>query len=72
MLKVDGFDDAIIGTVGMDDERVVVYDKQKMIEIRMAEGEDQTDAIEDLQFNTWGAYVGPRTPFFVDTEDWEE
>ena len=70
MLKADGFDDAILGIYGDEEDYVFVYDKQKMIAIRMADGMEEIDAIEDLQFNTWGAYVGPRTPVYIDTV-WE-
>lgn len=64
-LFAEGFDDAIIG-VDIDSERVV-YDKDKMIELLVAEGMKPTDAIEYLEFNVWGAYVGVHTPIYVDT-----
>lgn len=64
-LFAEGFDAAIIG-VDIDAERVV-YDKDKMVDILVEEGMDPTDAIEHLEFNVWGAYVGVHTPIYVDT-----
>lgn len=64
-LFAEGFDDAIIG-VDIDAERVV-YDKDKMIELLVDEGMEPTDAIEYLEYNVWGAYVGVHTPIYVDT-----
>jgi hypothetical protein len=66
LLFADGFDDAIIG---LDTNNLrVVYSKQKMIEILEPEmGLD--DAIEYLEFNTWCAYVGDKTPIYIDEID---
>jgi hypothetical protein len=66
LLFADGFDDAIIG---LDTNNLrVVYSKQKMIEILEPEmGLD--DAIEYLEFNTWCAYVGDKTPIYMDEID---
>jgi len=63
-LKADGFDNAIIG-VDANVERIV-YDKQKMLDILIAEGMDDDDAIEHLEYNVWCAYVGENTPIYVD------
>lgn len=63
-LFADGFDDAIVG-VHLDWERVI-YDKAKMIEILVNEGMTDLDAIEYLEFNVWGAYVGTHTPIYID------
>ena len=64
-LFVDGFDKAVIG-VELETERVV-YDKQIMIEVLVEDGMDPTDAIEYLEYNVWGAYVGVHTPIYVET-----
>jgi hypothetical protein len=64
-LFADGFDDAIIG-VELDMEKII-YDKDKMIDILVEEGMDPTDAIEHLEYNVWGAYVGVHTPLYIDT-----
>jgi len=66
LLFADGFDDAIIG---LDTNSLrVVYSKQKMIECLMKDME-LDDAIEYLEFNTWGAYVGEQTPIYIDEID---
>jgi hypothetical protein len=62
LLFADGFDDAIIG-LEFNNYRVV-YSKQKMIEI--LDGEmDFEDIIEHLEFNVWGAYMGCKTPMYI-------
>lgn len=62
---VDGYDDAM---VGITDEGCIVYSKERMIELCMEQGEmDELDAIEWLEFNTFSAYVGEFTPFFIST-----
>ncbi len=63
-LKVDGFDDAIIGIdmVGMR----IVYDKFIMCEVLTKQGWLEEDAIKFLAYNVWGTYVGEYTPIYVD------
>lgn len=70
-LFADGFDDAIIGLNTEGKVPRVVYSKERMIDI-MAEQlkEDSDDAVMDaleyLEFNTWGAYVGEGTPLYLE------
>jgi hypothetical protein len=67
-LKADGFDAAIIG-IEVASERLV-YDKRAMVQILMEEESmNELEAIEFLEFNTWGAYVGEHTPIYVDHLD---
>ena len=65
--KADGFDEAVIGIAERcgDLEQVIAYDAEKCIDILMAQGMDEGDAIEFFNFNVAGAYVGPRTPVFI-------
>jgi len=43
-----------------------VYDRQKMIEIAVRDMEmTEEDAIEYLEYNVWGAYVGEHTPIYI-------
>jgi len=67
-LFADGYDGAIIGVcVGHDSGRVV-YSVEKMIEACMKEaGMTHEDSIEWLEFNTFGAYVGSKTPIYMDS-----
>ena len=60
------FDEAILGIAerfGM--EPVVCYDRTRCIDI-LARDMDREDAEEYFEFNTIGAWMGDRTPVFVD------
>lgn len=61
-LKADGFDDAIIGVDEMTMR--LIYSVTKCIDILMAEGLTEDDAIEFFDFNVGGAYVGEKTPIW--------
>lgn len=66
ILKADGFDDAIIGI----EERSgrLVYDIDLMIHILIKDEEmSEEDAIEYLDYNVIGAYVGEQTPIYITT-----
>lgn len=61
------FDEAIIGIaerIGM--EPVVAYDIDKIIEI-LSRDMTEDEAIEYFEYNILGAYVGDRTPIYVNT-----
>ena len=63
--NVDGYDEAI---VGITTEGQLVYSREKMIELCAKQGEmDEMDAIEWLEFNTFCAYVGEKTPLYIYT-----
>tara|TARA_Y100000289_G_scaffold20737_1_gene19999 strand:- start:33 stop:305 length:273 start_codon:yes stop_codon:yes gene_type:complete len=64
-LFADGFDDAIIG-LSSEWENVprVVYSKHKMVLIIMKEGLSYEEAVEHLEYNVWGRYVGEGTPIY--------
>jgi hypothetical protein len=67
LLFADGFDASIIG---LDTNSMrVVYSKQKMIDGLVDGGMDLDEAMEFLEFNTWCAYVGEKTPIYVDQID---
>ena len=61
----NGYDEAI---VGITSEGQLVYSREKMIELCAKQGEmDEIDAIEWLEYNTFCAYVGEKTPLFIYT-----
>jgi hypothetical protein len=63
------FDEAIIGIAHrMGQADVIAYDTNKVYEIlaKMLDTEDWTVVFEYFEFNILGAYVGERTPVFVD------
>ena len=68
MLKVEGFDDCIIGIAQIWDKEhpVVVYDSGEMIEVLIAEHNmSREEAVEYFEFNIQGAYLGEYTPLYV-------
>jgi hypothetical protein len=67
VLKMDGFDEAIIGlTDGASGTGLLVYDRDKIIKILMdRDGMDEDGAIEYYDFNIAGSYVGEGTPIIV-------
>jgi len=69
VLFADGFDDAIIGFE--PNQWKVVYSRNECIKVMVKEGMDDEEAIEYLEFNTFGAYVGEKTPIWAETFDWE-
>lgn len=63
-LTADGFNDALVGcTYGAN--VVAIYDIDKMIEILICEGMEYEDAVEYLDYNVVGAYMGEKTPQYV-------
>ena len=64
MMRPEGFDDAIIGIE--PNTQQIIYDRDKMISIAVEDMEmDHQEAIEYLEYNVWGAYVGEFTPIYI-------
>jgi hypothetical protein len=64
LLKADGFDEAVIG-IEINTGRLV-YDIFKMRELLIKnDGMSSDDAMEYLDFNVLGAYMGEKTPIYV-------
>ena len=65
-LFVDGFDDAIIGLDTTGEVFRVIYDRDKMIDmLRYRDSMELDEAIDYLEYNVWGAYVGEGTPIYA-------
>ena len=66
-MMADGFDDAVLGMcIQFGGEPVVAYDYNKCIEIlKERDGMDRTEAIDYLEFNVLGSYVGLHTRVFI-------
>tara|TARA_R100000458_G_C8197379_1_gene189024 strand:+ start:254 stop:568 length:315 start_codon:yes stop_codon:yes gene_type:complete len=67
MLVANGFDDAIIGyaePIGMS-EPVVIYDRQKVIDILISQEMTEEEAIEYFDYNIAGSYMGEGTPIYM-------
>ena len=46
----------------------LVYDKSKMVQILIESEEmEYSDAIDHLEYNVYCAYVGEKTPIFIET-----
>ncbi len=66
--------DAVVGIDGMDDafmgctpNGVAVYNLDRIVEIVMEDDElSEEEAIEYVQFNIVDAYIGEKTPIFVE------
>ena len=64
LLKIDGFDEAIIG-VQESIEPKLVYDIDKIAEILMTrEQMSEEDSYDYISYNITSAYVGKKTPIF--------
>ena len=66
-MLADGFDEAILGMcVQFGSEPVAAYDFNKCVEILMErDGMEREEAIDFINFNVVGAYVGLNTPVFI-------
>lgn len=67
IMFADGFDECIIGVMDYDGNYRVVYDKWAMVLCMRNSEPDLTfdDCVEFLEYNVWGAYVGPSTPIYL-------
>lgn len=65
-LLADGLERAYIGvTWNQHHAQVACYDFWKCVEIMEEDGMTEEEAIEFLEFNTLGAYVGESGPLFI-------
>ena len=68
MLTADGFDEAFIGVTEFRPVHLprAVYSYEKCVDILMQrDGMERGEALEYMEFNVTGAYVGEQTPIFV-------
>lgn len=67
----DGFDNCLIGVAHMKDGRKLsIYCREKCIEYLMAKNTwSREDAEEFFEYNIENAYIGPKTPIFLDRQD---
>tara|TARA_R110002020_G_scaffold93524_2_gene225577 strand:- start:2 stop:262 length:261 start_codon:yes stop_codon:yes gene_type:complete len=66
-MMADGFDEAILGMcIQFGSEPIVAYDYEKCIQILMERDDmDKSDALDFMEFNVIGAYIGLNTPVFI-------
>lgn len=66
VLLMDDLDDALIGFSKRINEPILaVYSWTKILNSLMKSGMDEEEAIEYIDFNILGAYVGEKTPIVV-------
>ena len=67
LLKMDGYDDCIIGVVErFGGDSYILYDRELVLEkLQKGGGMSYEDALEYYEYNQLGAYVGERTPGFL-------
>jgi len=71
LIKMDGYDDCIMGAVvRFGSDPFLLYDQDAVIEKLVDQGMSYEEAVEFHEYNQLGAWVGDATPaFFV--KDWE-
>ena len=67
LLFADGLDDAIIGICPTSLR--VVYSRSKVIEI-LCNDMSEEEAVDYAEYNTFNAYVGEKTPIWVEDFKW--
>jgi len=68
-LVMDDYDDCIIGICNrFGQEPIIAYDYSKVIKKLMGDGMTYEEAVEYHDYNQIGAWVGDRTPCFIETE----
>ena len=67
VLLADGFEDAFIGlSQRMNEPLTAVYSYKKMVDVLIErDGMEYEEAVEYIDFNVVGAWVGPQTPIIV-------
>jgi hypothetical protein len=65
ILIPDGFEEAFVGIAMQFNKAIAIFDKQKCIEI-LCRDMPYEEAVEYFYYNIEGAYVGERTPAFLD------
>lgn len=64
-LLLDGFEKALIGYGTQFAHDVAIYDYERCAAILIKQGMSREDAVEYLEFNTAGAWVGRHTPILL-------
>ena len=65
-LYADGFEDTIVGVGRQCHNELVVYDYDKCVQVLMdSEGMTYEEAVQWMEFNVVGSWVGANTPVFI-------
>jgi len=69
----NGFEDALIGIGRQFNKEIAVYDYVLCVNILMQRNKmTSEEAIEFMEYNVVGAYVGTNTPIFVEAKEEDE
>ena len=70
LVAMDGFDDCVAGVVERSgSEPIICYDKDAVLKTLVSrDGMTDEEALEFFNVNQLGAWVGDRTPCFLDSE----
>jgi len=66
------FADAFVGFGVQFSHRVAIYDYARCLEVLERNGMTYEEAVEWMEYNVLGLYVGPRTPVFLCIDNEEE
>lgn len=67
-LMADGLEDAVIGMARRAGMEVIAYSYEKCLEVlERDQGMQYESAVEWMEFNVVGAYVGEQGPVFIET-----
>jgi len=67
LLRVDGFDDCVIGSTYREDTFILVYSIDAILERLIEDGCTYEEAEEHFSFNIEGSNFGLRTPMYINT-----
>ena len=67
LLAADGFDDAVVGHSVAQPGRpaIIIYDYERCVRTLMTDGMEYAEAVEFMDFNVVGSWVGEGTPIFI-------
>ena len=71
-LFADGFRDALIGIGYQFNQQVAIYDYAKCVYVLERQGMTREEALEYMEFNVTGAYMGRAPPVFLTVKVGEE
>lgn len=64
-LTADGFDEALVGVGRQFNKALAVYSYEACVAVLIGQGLSEQEAIEHMEFNVVGAYMGEHTPIFL-------
>lgn len=68
-LLADGFEEALVGFGYQHTKVIAIYDYNKCVEVLMTRDDmTEEEAIEHMDYNVVGSYVGEYTPIFLQKE----